>query len=38
MYRRTNNPYVATAESTRAHLAYNLTVVLLVIAAFTVVP
>jgi len=37
-YRRTNNPFAAMAESTRAHLAYNLTVVAMVVVALTVSP
>ena len=37
-YEATGDPQAAMAESTRAHLAYNATVILIVIAAFTVLP
>ena len=36
MFNKTGSPYLAMVDSTRAHLAYNLTVVVLVILAFTV--
>ena len=37
-FRRTGDADVAMAESTRAHLGYNLTVIVLVVVAFTLFP
>lgn len=37
-YRRTGDPQAAMADSTRAHLAYNATVIVIVVLAFTVLP
>jgi hypothetical protein len=37
-YRRTGSPYQATLESTRAHLAYNLTVVAIVVTLIVLLP
>ncbi len=37
-YRRTGSPFQATVESTRAHLAYNITVVVIVITLVLLLP
>ena len=38
MYRRTGDTQAAVAESTRAHVAYNATVIAIVVAALTLLP